>query len=51
MITYGFMTLRPAKHEKAARTGRISNVFRIAGAHSAEQFVVSFIVFSRVKVL
>ena len=22
----------PVKHEKAARTGRISNVFRIAGA-------------------
>ena len=26
-----------AKHEKEARVGRISNVFRIAGAQSAEQ--------------
>ena len=33
------MTLGPAKHEKAARKGRISNVFRIAGARSAEQSV------------
>ena len=29
------MTLGPAKHEKVARIGRISNVFRIAGAQSA----------------
>ena len=33
------MTLGPAKHEKVARIGRISNVFRIAGAQSAEQSV------------
>ena len=33
------MTLKPAKHEKEARIGRISNVFRIAGARSAEQSV------------
>ena len=33
------MTLGPAKHEKVARTGRISNVFRIVGAQSAEQSV------------
>ena len=33
------MTLGPAKHEKVARKGRISNVFRIAGAQSAEQSV------------
>ena len=29
------MTLGPVKHEKVARIGRISNVFRIAGAQSA----------------
>ena len=29
----------PAKHEKVARIGRISNVFRIVGARSAEQSV------------
>jgi hypothetical protein len=33
------MTLEPIKHEKVARIGRISNVFRIAGAQSAEQSV------------
>ena len=33
------MTLGPAKHEKVARKGRISNVFRIAGAQSAKQSV------------
>ena len=33
------MTLEPAKHEKIARLSRISNVFRIAGAQSAEQSV------------
>ena len=33
------MKLRPAKHEKEARTGRNSNVFRIEGAQSAEQSV------------
>ena len=33
------MTLGPAKHEKVARIGRISNVFRIVGAQSAEQSV------------
>ena len=33
------MTLGPAKHEKGARIGRISNVFRIVGAQSAEQSV------------
>ena len=31
------MTLGPIKHEKAARIGRISIVFRIAGAQNAEQ--------------
>lgn len=33
------MTLGPIKHEKVARIGRISNVFRSAGAQGAEQFV------------
>ena len=33
------MTLGPAKHEKVARIGRISNVFRIVGAQSAKQSV------------
>lgn len=33
------MTLGPAKHEKVARIGRISNVFRIVGAQRAEQSV------------
>ena len=33
------MALGPAKHEKVARTGRISNVFRIVEAQSAEQSV------------
>ena len=32
-------TLEPVKHEKVARIGRISNVFRIVGAQSAEQSV------------
>ena len=35
------MTLGPAKHEKEARTGRISNVLRISGARSAEKSVAS----------
>lgn len=30
------------KHEEVARVGRIPNVFRIAGARSAEQAVVSW---------
>jgi len=33
------MRLRPVKHEKEARIGRNSNVFRIEGAQSAEQSV------------
>jgi len=33
------MMLGPAKHEKVARIGRISNVFRIVGAQSAEQSI------------
>ena len=33
------MTLGPAKQTKVARIGRISYVFRIAGAQSAEQSV------------
>ena len=28
MFTYIFMTMEPEKHEKIARIGRISNVFR-----------------------
>ena len=35
MLAWKSMTLGPAKHEKVARLGRISNVFRIAGARSA----------------
>gem|GEM_PF-3108256 len=33
------MTLGPVKHEKVAWIGRISNVFRLAGARSAEKAV------------
>ena len=39
MLYHASMTLGPAKHEKVARIGGISNVFRIAGAQSAEQSV------------
>ena len=39
MLACIFMSMGPAKHEKVARKGRISNVFRIAGARSAEQSV------------
>ena len=33
------MILGLVKHEKVARLGWISNVFRIAGARDAQQFV------------
>ncbi len=33
------MNLEPAKHEKVARSGRISSVFRIVRARSAKQSV------------
>ena len=39
MLAWKSMTLGPIKHEKVARIGRISNVFRIAGAQSVEQSV------------
>jgi len=39
MFTCINMTLEPAKHEQAARIGRIANVSRIAGARSAKQSV------------
>ena len=35
------MTLGPVEHEKAARLGRILNVFRIVEARSAEQSAAS----------
>ena len=40
-LAWQSMTLGPAKHEKEARTGRISNVLRISGARSAEKSVAS----------
>ena len=39
MKKHDFVTRK--KHEKVARIGHISNVFRIVGAHRAEQSVVS----------
>ena len=39
MLACNWITLGPVKHEKVARLGRISNVFRILGARSAEKSV------------
>ena len=39
MLAWKSMTLGPVKHEKVAWTGRISNVFRLAGARSAKKAV------------
>lgn len=39
MLACKNMTLGPAKHEKVAQLGRISNVFRLLRAQSAEKAV------------